>query len=472
MDFISDPDPNTNDIKTLVARYEEALANNRQPMIEQDTLDQISAYYESYGDYDKALQIVETALDQHPYSGLILLKKAQLLFDLKICDDAMECLDRVELFEPGELGAALLRAEILAFQSQHRDALEVLDIAMEEADEDDIPDVWLHMADVYEDWEKYDEVFTCLRECLLLDMVNEEALSRINYCMEITERFDEGIKLHKAIIDENPYCFWAWYNLSFAFAALDQYEEAIDALHYVVAIDEDVHYAYKDMAQYYHELGQYREALEAVEMYCTRIKPEADTFLLQGKCYFELNDLKRSRYCFRKAARTNPSAHEAFYNLGMTYIAEEKWSQAAQQLHKAVEMQPDQVEYLERFAEVALQLEDFEEVRFCCTRAIRLRSGNAHTYVTMALASLFEDNGPEAVAVIEKGMDACPEDIRLGYVHAALLLLINKRKAAMLELENLLAEYPEGYSVVLKYFPFLADDNGLKALLERFDLPY
>jgi tetratricopeptide (TPR) repeat protein len=471
MDFISDQDPRRDDIKTLVTAYEEALANNRQPMIDQDAFDQIVGYYESGGHYDKALRIVDAALEQHPYSGLILLKKAQLLFDLKISEEALDCLDQAELFEPGELGTSLLRSEILTFLSRHMEALEILDRTMDRADEDERAGIWLHMADVYEDWEKFDEVYACLKECLLADMVNEEALSRINYCMEITDQFEDGIVLHKKIIEEHPYCFWAWYNLSFAYSSLHLYELAVDALLYVVAIDEDVHYAYRDMAQYYHELGRYREALDALETYASRIKPDADTLLLEGKCYFELNDLKRSRYCFRKAIRTKPTLHEAFYNLGMTFIMEEKWVQASQQLKNAVEQCPDQVDYLQRLAEVSLQIEDYEEVRFCCTRAIRLNSGQPGMYVTMALSNLFSDEADEAIDIIDKGIASCRGDIDLRYMRAALLLLTNKRKAAFLELEFLLAEHPESYKVIFRYFPFLSEDNGITALLERFDLP-
>lgn len=469
MDFLSSQNPEEVDIKILVEQYEEALANDRQPMIDQDEVDQIVNYYEGSGHYDKALQIIEAALEQHPYSGYILLKKAQVLFDLKICDRSLECLDQAALFEPGELGIYLLRSEVLTFQSSHQEALHVLDFAMDQAVDLEVADVWLHMADVYEDWEKYHEVYRCLRECLQIDKINEEALSRINYCMELTEQYEDAVNLHKSIIDAHPYSFWAWYNLSYAYASLHLYEKAIDALEYVLAIDEDVNYAYKDMAQYYHELGAYSAALEAISIYCKRTKPEADTFLLEGKCHFELKNLRASRYCFRKAIRTNPSSHEAFYNLGMTYILEEKWPQAVQNLKKCVELYPDNIDYLERLAEVALQVEDFDEVRYCCSRAIRLNTKYTRIYITLALSHLFNEEAGHAIEIIEKGIAACENSVKLRYIRAALLLLTNKRKKAFLELEALLEATPQEHTVIFRYFPFLEEDNGLTSLLERFD---
>jgi len=364
MDYLENQDPDQPSIKNLVELYEEALANNRQPVIDAEEVERIVNYYQSTGHYDKALQIINTSLEHYPYSGLILLRKAQLLFDLKICEEALECLDRVETFEPGELGIYLLRSEILTFQSSHEEALAVLDHAMELADKEEAADVWLHRADVYEDWEKYPEVYENLKACLLADNTNEEALSRINYCMEITEQYIDAVELHKTIIDNDPYCFWAWYNLSFAYASMELFEKAIDALEYVVAIDEDVTYAYKDLAQYYHEIGENKKALEAISDYAGKIKPEADIYLLEGKCYFELENMRGARYCFRKAVRTNSSSHEAFFNLGMTYVVEEKWKQAFQNLKKAISLNSDNVDYLERMAEIALQLEDYNETRY------------------------------------------------------------------------------------------------------------
>ncbi|MCP4122915.1 MAG: tetratricopeptide repeat protein [Bacteroidetes bacterium] len=469
MDYLENRDPDEPHIKNLVQLYEEALANNRQPVIDPEAVERIVNYYEAGGHYDKAMQIINSALEQYPYSGLILLKKAQLLFDLKICEDSLECLEKVEIFEPAEVGIYLLKSEILAFQSKHVEALSVLDHAMELADKEEMADVWLHRADVYEDWEKYDEVYRCLKACLLAEDTNEEALSRINYSMEITNRYQDAIELHKSIIDKRPYSYWAWYNLSFAYASLELYEKAIDALEYVVAIDDKVSYAYKDLAQYHHELGNYHKALEAVKDYAAHVKPEADVYLLEGKCFFELDNMRGARYCFRKAIRTNSSSHEAFYNLGMTYIMDGKWKQAFQNLKKALSLTPESMDYLEKMAEVALQLEDYDEARYCCKKAISLNSSYPGIYITLALSYLFDEDLAQALEVVTHGIESCEDDVKLKYIRASLFLLANKRKRAMLEMELLLEDDFDEHEVVFTYFPFLRDDAELQELLDRFE---
>ncbi len=468
MDFYDSNDSEQPDIKTLVEQYEEALANNVQPHIDQDEVEQIVDYYENTGHYDKAIKTIDTALKQHPYSGLIFLKKAQILFDLKIIEDAMDCLEKASIFEPSEVGIYLLRSEIHTFQSEHEMALIDLDRAMELAAEEELSDVWLHKADVYEDWEQYDKVYGCLKACLKEDMVNEEALSRINYCMELTDSFADAIELHKEIIEEHPYCFWAWYNLSYAYAALELYEKAIDALQYVLAIDEDVNYAYKDLAQYFHEIGKFEDALDTIKTYSGKTKAGSDMLLLEGKCNFELGKLRASRYCFRKAIRSNPSTHEAFYNLGMTYIAEEKWEQSIQHLKKAVELYPENVEYLERLAEIALQAEDHEEVRYSCSRAININTKYSRLYITLALSYLFNDEDESALETIDQGIRECYGDLDLKYMKAAILMMLNKRKAGLLEFEHALEEGFKAHIIVFKYFPSLEEDVELLELIDNY----
>ena len=471
MDYYSEPQGDEKDVKILVEQYEEALANDRAPMMAEDAVEKIVEYYEGRGHYDKALAIIDSAIGHYPYSGHIFWRKAQLLFDLKICEDALDNLDRAQIFEPGEVGIYLLRSEILTFQSRYIDALTEIKLAMDVADEREYADIWLHKADVYEDWEKHAEVFHCLRQCLTEDPTNTEALNRMNYSMEIADRYEDAIVLHKKIIDREPYSHWAWYNLACAYAGLELFEMAVDSMLYVTAIDEELSYAYRDLAQFYHELEEYNSSLDMIKTYKSKTKADADIFLLEGKCHFELGEMKASRYCFRKAIRVQASAHEALYNLAMTYMLESKWKQAAQNLRQAVELAPENGEYLIRLAEVAIQMENYEEVRYCCNMAIRMNVANEKTYICLSLAHLFNEEMVEAVDILDRGIAATKKVISLRYVRAALLLLSNKRKKATVELEDLLEHHPDESSIVFRYFPFLSEDEGVRNLCSQFDIP-
>jgi len=71
----------------------------------------------------------------------------------------------------------MLRAEIYTFQSRYKEAVQILEALLQKAERDDLPEIYLQLCDVYEDWEKYYEVYNCLLACIKVDPNNEEALN-------------------------------------------------------------------------------------------------------------------------------------------------------------------------------------------------------------------------------------------------------------------------------------------------------
>ncbi len=49
-------------------------------------------------------------------------------------------------------------------------------------------------------------------------------------------------------------------------------------------------------------------------------------------------------------------------------------------------------------------------------------------------------------------------------------MLLNKRKAGILEMESLLEESSAGLKVLFQYFPFLEEDGAVQELIQRFDI--
>ena len=111
----------------LVQQYEQSLKNNHTPFFEQDDFEVIIEYYEERNQFDSALEVAEKSLLQYPYSSILLLKKAQLFFEMKQIDASLEILEKAEIFDSNELGIYLLRAEIFSFQSKYKEAIFILE---------------------------------------------------------------------------------------------------------------------------------------------------------------------------------------------------------------------------------------------------------------------------------------------------------------------------------------------------------
>ena len=92
-----------------------------------------------------------------------------------------------------------------------------------------------------------------------------------------------------------------------------------------------------------------------------------------GNRYLRLGDFGQAEACFRRALAANPGNNNAYYLLGVTQVAQDSLTQAAQNLELAVALRPDQLDYRRTAAEIATRLgrldKASEHLAAICTRA-------------------------------------------------------------------------------------------------------
>jgi tetratricopeptide (TPR) repeat protein len=461
-------DEHHEDIREVVERYENAVRNNTSCFMDPETYEALIEFYEIRAQYPKALAAVDQALGQHPFSSIMLLKKAQILFELKQCEEALAELNKAELCDSSETSIFLLRAEILTFLSRYSEAIQILEDQLKIADDEDLPDIYLQMADVYEDWEKYYEVFDCLKFCLQADPENEEALNRINYCMEITEKYEESRAFHEHLIDERPYSEFAWYNLSCALKGLGRFDDAIDALGYVLAINEELNFAYQDIAELYLRKKEYKQALEALQDYENRFDADEDIYYLKGQCHEAMQEHKMARYFYKKALHANPMFSEAYFRIGDTYKAEDNWKQAYTYFCKASELERHEYDYLLAAAEAAHVLNKAEEAIELAEMAMDNAPTRFEAYILMANIFLLAADAETAQEILDKGIVFCRSTIELKFARVAVLYYKALRKEAILQLISLLAEAPGKEIFMLYMYPDIENDPEIADILQSF----
>ena len=466
-EFENEDDPIN--VSELVAQYEQSIQGAQTPFFDQDDYEVIIEYYEDMGRFDSALEVAEKSLLQYPYSSILLLKKAQIYFELKQLDIALETLDKAEIYDSAEIGIGLLRAEIYTFQSRYKEAVFILHELLEKADEEDLPDVYLQMCDVYEDWEKYYEVYNSLIECLKIDPNNEEALNRLNYCIEITDRYEESIPLHLRLIDLNPYNQFAWYNLACSYRGCDEYEKAIDAFEYVLAINDDADFVYQDIAELHFKKGNFTKSLEVIKEMCETFEADDEIFFLQGKCHEALGNMKMARYCYRKAVHDNPSLSEAYFRIGETYKNEGLWEQAYKSFQKANELEKEQYDFCLAMAEAALEIGETEVSIDACETAIDIFVKRYEAY--FILSKIMADSGDTETArqILLKGTEVCKTTIELNFALAALAFLENKNKEGEMLLRELLQSNFASHELLFDFSESLKDNPHVQAIIVEYN---
>lgn len=468
-DFEFEHDDDQINVSELVEQYEKSVKGEQAPFFDQDDYEVIIEYYEDMGRFEDALNVADRSLLQYPYSALLLLKKAHIYFELKQLNAALELLDKAEIYDSSEIGIFLLRAEIYTFQSRYKEAITILHELLEKTEKEDLPDVYLQMCDVYEDWEKYFDVYSCLIECLKIDPNNEEALNRMNYCVEITDKFEDSIRFHQQLIDQFPYNHFAWYNLACAYRGCNEYEKAVEAYEYVLAINEDADYVYQDIAELHFKNGEFNKALSVIKEMCETFEADDEIFFLQGKCHEALGNMKMARYCYRKAVHDNPSLSEAYFRIGETYKNEGLWEQAYKSFQKANELEKEQYDFCLAMAEAALEIGETEVSIDACETAMDIFVKRHEAY--FILARIMAENGDMETAkeILIKGAEVCKSTVELNYGLCAVLFLDNKLKEGEVLLRELLADEFTAHELLYEFSSELSNNTTIQQIIAEFN---
>ena len=454
-------------ISKLVAEYEDALSKNKQYFFDQDKIEQVIEFYEAQRAYDQALEAVNISLVQFPYSSFLLVKKAQLLFELKMCSKALKYLEKAEIYDPSDSAIHFLRAEIYAYQKHFEKAIAILNEMKQDVDKEEYVDLLLQMADVYEDWENFDQLFETLAECIETEVESEEALNRINYITEITGNFERSINLHQRILEEHPFNVLAWYNISSAYSGMGLTEKAIDALEYTVALDPELDFAYRDLANLRMDIGLYDKALDAIEEFKELVGENEDSWLVEGRCMHDLKEYNEARKIYQKAI--DKWQNNAFFHslVAETYAAEGNWSLAKKSYQKAANSDNQNYEYWLSLAWTAFEDEDYETVEVAVNQCLEIEAERFDAYYLNAQTKFNCELFEQARSILDTGISANNNAIELIYAKAALLITMGKRKQGIELLQVAVASDKTKYTAFFTFAPRLEDDSTLLDIIDQ-----
>ena len=469
--FGKEPDENNingSEFQLVIERYESMMFDEQVGFFEEDEFELIIDFYESRNELDKAMRAAEHAFIQYPFSAYFLIKKAELLFEARDIDAAFEMLKRAEVLDASEIEIQLLKADLLSYRGEYSRAINLLKKAQRQVDHEELPEVLIAQADVYEAWEKFEMVFHVLKKVLLLDALNEEALQRIWLAVDITEKYGESIELHKKLIDKDPYNYQAWYNLGQAYKGLGLFEKAAEAMEYVTLIDEGHDMAFRDLAEIWLRLDEPQKALDCFRRVIEMDEEYEEIYFGMGEANELMGNYGKARYYFRKAVHLDPYYSDAFFRIGENFRKEKRLSDAMQSYKKALKLEGDNVEYLARFGEVSLELGFKEEAIQNYKKIIRLEPHDIEGYLRLSRLMMDLEERSELAELINQAVVTVGEEPRLLYVLGAILMAEGKRQQAMLVITEALNKDFRNYPLLFEMHSPLIHDRDLLDLIDLF----
>ncbi len=455
-------------MRELLRQYENLRTGRSHSFIDEEAFEKIINYFEEKEELSKALDAADTAIEQYPFSSTLLIRKADLLLDLRRYRAALEVLDQASLFGDNDINLYILRTDAYLALDEQENAVGLLEEALTKFDGEERIDLLFELADVYDDYEEFEKVFDCLKMILEQEPNNEEALYKICFWTDFTGRNEESIRLHQQIIDEYPYNELAWFNLAAAYQGLKLYEKAIDAYKYAIAIEEKFDYAYRNMGDAYIRLRKYKQAIEALEKVTELSKPEVVIYEAIGHCYDRLKNFADARFYYRKASHLNQEDSKLFYKIACTYYNEGQWESCIKQLEHAIRLHRPQPEYNLLMGECKMELGLYKEAVQCFSNAVRSRPRNVAGWEALIRCLYRAGFMEEALEQADAALQVTNDKPIFLFYKASILLAMRKTREGILQLETAMSRAPRLLKKFIELNPSSLQHQQVVDVVARF----
>lgn len=452
----------------LVHQYEAMLKEGALGFLESASFMSLIDHYEDNNQYGKALQVIRYALKQHPFMATFHVRKAQILLEDERIEEAQEAIQVAKSYQPNDFELLLTEAEIYQEKKAYNKALDVLHYATLIADEESKEEAYMLESSIYETMGDYDKALDILALVLKKSPQNEIAYSRVWMYIELSENFDKAIKIHQEIIDIEPYSYWAWYNLGYAYARKGDHKAAVEAFDYAIVVNERFEFAYRDCIDSLIQLEEFDEAMRYLDDYAKLFELDAEMHCRVGECWEGLENFLEAVKSYQKAIKVDHLNGKVFLCLALCYAKQEEWQTALRYARRAHHNAPENEDHALAIAIIAHELGNVEEAHTNFRKAIDLAPANAKVWLHYIEFLMDEGLYSLALEILDEAEEEVMNTWLIQCGRAAVLIESGQRQEGILRLHEVLDIDVKAAPWILKLSPDLEDDLEVMQIISDY----
>ena len=335
------------EFRSLLARYEEMINGERTFYFEATELTDIAEYYAMQGDSEQAEAALDYALRLHPENIDALIFKARARLINGHPKEAQHILDNIT--DQGDREVMFLRAELLLAAKQGAQAEALLRTLIEEENYE--ANTYADIIDLLIDNEQNDMASLWIDEATQRYPDNQLLIESAAYSHAHQERFDEAITLYNQLLDIDPYSTFYWEELGKIYFRCEEYDKAIEAFEFVIAINGDeCYYALYAVANCYFNISNYERAEEYYHTIHEHYPETVDPLFHMGMCRVNLGDDDKALDYFTQALTTIPEGSEEqaqlYSQISLIFSRKGLHDKAVTYTEEALKIYPDNTELM------------------------------------------------------------------------------------------------------------------------------
>jgi tetratricopeptide (TPR) repeat protein len=458
------------DLINLVTDFENKFEQGTIDYVDEKTIYQLIEYYEKENLLDKAMEVVEVALDQFKYRTDFYIVKARLFYNDKKINECINTLDVAASFSPFEKDLLSLKVKALCQKKNFEEARLVLEELSVYHPENKL-DFYIAESFIFEGLKDFKAMYQSLKSALKIDNQNSEGLERFWEAVDLSREYQNSIEFHKALIDEQPYNHLAWYNLGLSYSYNWEYSKAIESLEYSFIINPQFEQGYLECAELCIQEGRISKALDIYKDANNRFGPESDLMISIASCYLKLGNIAEARMILLRALRFDNHNDEIYFLLGESYTQSNSWFSAINAYHKAIEIDDQREEYTLALAKAYSEVEAYNKATIYFYKSTQLCQEEStywaeYVYFVLKLG-LFK----EALQILDEA-DEYTFGADLLYCRAITLFFLKKKKAGLDILTEALEEDFTMHSIIFKLAPELEVDKDINSMIKYYEKEY
>ena len=457
----------THTLLNLITDFEALIEKGEVGFFDRTEFSNLIDYYQEEQLIDKAIEVVDYALEQYKYITEFYLVKGKLLLKKNSPKLAMHFLEHAESISPYEVEVQILKAKALSMLGNIEEAKDILSGIGPVGDLKSMIELSLCESYIFEFEKDYEKMYLKLKELLMRVPENEEALEKINYASALARRYEENIDFHQELLDLNPYNYLAWYNLGQSYANIGEYEEAIDAMEYSFLIKSDFEAGYLDCADLCVQTHRCDQASNIYIDYLENFDKDSLVLVNLVSCLLELGRVKEAKKYAVDAVKLDPYNDEAFYQLAEIYKKEKKWESALNAYFKAIEIEDSREEYFDGLAKMYDKLGEAAKAEKYFNMVMELVPSEETYYQDFTRFLIRNDKFAEALKVIKLSEENVYSPDLL-YMKIICLLKLNKKSRALALLDIVLEENFENHKMLFELMPEITHDDVVKGIIEYY----
>jgi len=460
-------DQNYHTIFHLVSDYETKSKQGSANFLGEKAFIQLIEFYSQEGQYHKALDVIEHAINLHHFSSDLYIKKAELLLEVGQEQEALTTLEKASVYAPYEIEITLLKIEALIYLHVFLEAEQLIDSFKSHRDKQILGRIYFLEGLLFEQSGQNERMYFSLQESLRCNPENLDAIEHLWLCIELEKKYQQSIAFFEELLTKNAYSSLIWYYLGHSHSYLGNYEAAIEAYEYSFIIDPEFEEAYRDCGELCFEIKNYEKAFSIFQQLETLIDTDADILLRMGQCLQGLGKIKEAKSLFSKTVILDPHCDEAFFHLGEVNAHTENWDSAIRYFKRAIYLEDSREEYYSALGQAYAQTGKIEKASWAFEKATHLAPEELQywlLYITFLVDNNFLQEATEIIDMAEEESVG----IELLYGKIVCLLLSGRRKEAFYWLGEALLEDYDAHSFIFHLYPKFIEDGELVNTIESY----